>query len=79
MAGALNIATDVIVLVLPMPYLIKLEMTMYKKVTLMITFGKCCPLILGGKLLTSPRSWARVSWKQASMGQPVHHFRLANH
>lgn len=38
-AGSLNIVTDVIVLVLPMPYLIRLEMTMYKKVTLMITFG----------------------------------------
>lgn len=38
-AGSLNIVTDVIVLVLPMPYLVRLEMTMYKKVTLMITFG----------------------------------------
>lgn len=44
MAGALNIATDVIVLALPMPYLIRLEMTMYKKVTLMITFGMYWPL-----------------------------------
>jgi hypothetical protein len=46
-AGSLNIVTDVIVLVLPMPYLVKLEMKMYKKVTLMITFGMfnvCCPM-----------------------------------
>ncbi|KAJ0123092.1 integral membrane protein [Diaporthe amygdali] len=38
-AGSLNILTDLIVLIIPMPYLFKLEMTMYKKVTLMVTFG----------------------------------------
>lgn len=79
MAGSLNIATDVIVLALPMPYLIRLEMTMYKKVTLMITFGKCCSPNMPGSLLTSPRSWSCVSCNQASIGQPIYPLQLANH
>lgn len=38
-AGTINIATDVIVLTLPMPYLWRLDMLLWKRVTLMITFG----------------------------------------
>lgn len=38
-SGIYNIATDFIVLVLPMPYLWKLDMTLWKRVTLIIAFG----------------------------------------
>lgn len=51
---------------------------MYKKVTLMITFGKCCPPKLRESLLIYPRSWACVSCKQASMAQPISTLQLAN-
>ncbi|KAL3455726.1 hypothetical protein BJX64DRAFT_297339 [Aspergillus heterothallicus] len=37
--GVINLVTDVIVLVLPMPSLFKLQMAMYKKVTLIAVFG----------------------------------------
>ncbi|KAJ4389492.1 hypothetical protein N0V93_006961 [Gnomoniopsis smithogilvyi] len=37
--GSVNILADFIVLVLPMPYIYKLQLATYKKVTLMITFG----------------------------------------
>ncbi|KAI9367089.1 hypothetical protein BJX61DRAFT_538346 [Aspergillus egyptiacus] len=37
--GVINLVTDVIVLVLPMPSLSKLQMAMYKKVTLIAVFG----------------------------------------
>lgn len=37
--GTINLVTDVIVLVLPMPQLYKLHMAMYKRVTLICVFG----------------------------------------
>lgn len=37
--GVLNIVTDLVVLLLPMPYLYSLSMVRYKKVVLMGTFG----------------------------------------
>lgn len=37
--GVLNIITDLIVLLLPMPYLYSLEMPLYNKLVLMVTFG----------------------------------------
>ncbi|KAL2756653.1 hypothetical protein ACRALDRAFT_1069423 [Sodiomyces alcalophilus JCM 7366] len=37
--GSINLVTDVIVLVLPMPHLYKLHMAMYKRVTLICVFG----------------------------------------
>lgn len=37
--GVINLVTDVIVLVTPMPLLYRLQMAMYKKVTLMTVFG----------------------------------------
>ena len=36
--GAVNIATDIVVLLLPLPYLARLEMAVYKKVVLVATF-----------------------------------------
>lgn len=36
--GAINIVTDVVVLLLPLPYLARLEMALYKKVVLVATF-----------------------------------------
>lgn len=37
--GVLNIVTDLIVLLLPMPYIYSLELALYKKLVLMATFG----------------------------------------
>ena len=37
--GALNLLTDLIVLLLPMPYLYGLNLALYKKVVLMVTFA----------------------------------------
>lgn len=37
--GVLNIVTDLVVLLLPMPYLYSLTMASYKKAVLMVTFG----------------------------------------
>ncbi|KAK8069630.1 hypothetical protein PG994_006246 [Apiospora phragmitis] len=37
--GILNIVTDLVVLLLPMPVLYRLQMVLYKKVVLMLTFG----------------------------------------
>lgn len=37
--GVLNIVTDLIVLLLPMPYIYSLELSLYKKLVLMATFG----------------------------------------
>ncbi|KUI53671.1 hypothetical protein VP1G_01089 [Cytospora mali] len=37
--GVLNIVTDLIVLTLPMPYIYSLEMALYKKLVLMVTFS----------------------------------------
>ena len=37
--GAINLITDVVVLVLPMPYLYSLQLAVYKKVVLMVTFA----------------------------------------
>lgn len=37
--GVFNILTDLIVILLPMPYLYGLELAMYKKIALMCTFG----------------------------------------
>lgn len=37
--GVINLVTDVVVLVLPMPSLSRLQMAMYKKVTLIAVFG----------------------------------------
>lgn len=37
--GVLNIITDLVVLLLPMPYLYSLEMALYKRTVLMVTFG----------------------------------------
>ncbi|KAI3397962.1 hypothetical protein diail_10038 [Diaporthe ilicicola] len=37
--GVLNIVTDLIVLLLPMPYIYNLELALYKKLVLMATFG----------------------------------------
>lgn len=37
--GVLNVATDLTVLLLPMPYLYGLEMGLYKKLVLMVTFS----------------------------------------
>lgn len=36
--GILNIVTDVAVLLLPLPYFVRLEMALYKKVVLICTF-----------------------------------------
>lgn len=38
-SGTVNIIAGFIVLVLPMPYIYKLQLATYKKVSLMITFG----------------------------------------
>ncbi len=37
--GALNLVTDLIVLFLPMPYLYGLNLALYKKLVLMVTFA----------------------------------------
>ncbi|AEO61109.1 hypothetical protein MYCTH_2113078 [Thermothelomyces thermophilus ATCC 42464] len=37
--GALNLATDLVVLLLPMPYLYGLNLALYKKLVLMVTFA----------------------------------------
>ncbi|PYH87956.1 putative integral membrane protein [Aspergillus ellipticus CBS 707.79] len=37
--GVINLVTDLVVLVIPMPLLYRLQMAQYKKVTLMIVFG----------------------------------------
>lgn len=37
--GVLNIVTDLAVLMLPMPFLYSLEMGLYRKLFLMVTFG----------------------------------------
>ncbi|ROV99543.1 hypothetical protein VMCG_06338 [Cytospora schulzeri] len=37
--GVLNIVTDLVVLLLPMPYMYSLEMALYKKLVLMVTFS----------------------------------------
>lgn len=37
--GVINLVTDVVVLITPMPSLYRLQMAMYKKVTLMTVFG----------------------------------------
>lgn len=37
--GALNLVTDVVVFLLPMPYLWGLKLVLYKKIVLIITFG----------------------------------------
>ena len=37
--GVFNIITDLLILLLPMPYLYSLELALYKKLALMATFG----------------------------------------
>lgn len=37
--GVLNIVTDALVLLLPVPYFLRLEMALYKKVVLICTFA----------------------------------------
>jgi hypothetical protein len=37
--GILNIITDVVVLLLPMPYIVGLDLALYKKLVLVVTFG----------------------------------------
>lgn len=37
--GGLNIFTDLVVMLLPMPYIYGLSLQLYKKVGLMVTFG----------------------------------------
>lgn len=39
MLAVINIIADMIVLVLPMPYIYRLQLATYKKVTLLFTFG----------------------------------------
>ena len=36
--GTINVVTDVVVLLLPLPYLARLEMAVYKKAVLVVTF-----------------------------------------
>ena len=37
--GVFNIITDLMILLLPQPYLYSLELVLYKKLVLMVTFG----------------------------------------
>jgi hypothetical protein len=46
--GSFNLATDVIVLLLPLPYLWKLQMKLYKKIILSCTFSLGIWLVVNG-------------------------------
>ncbi|KAH8651069.1 hypothetical protein BX600DRAFT_553986 [Xylariales sp. PMI_506] len=59
--GTLNIVTDLIVLLLPMPYLYHLDLELYKKVVLMVMFGLGFLTVA----VSGVRLWALLTFKQA--------------